>query len=230
MTNLKIPAFRMLFLIAPPKLTDQAVDMFREGSVPVQYQFRGQGTASQGIINWLGLDTVEKSMMMSIMPRMFANEMLKKLRKQLHLGMPNTGIAFTVPMLGGSSGVMQLTSQLQPEAKTMMIDRREREMAECEYCMIMAIINQGYSDAVMEAARPLGASGGTVFHSRRIGSEEAMNFWGISVQQEREVVIILVKKTDKLPIMQAIGEKCGMKTEAHGVVFSMPVDNVVGLD
>ena len=57
-----------------------------------------------------------------------------------------------------------------------------------------------------------------------------MNFWGITVQQEREVVIILVKKQEKLAIMQAIGEKCGMKTEAHGVVFSMPVDSVVGLD
>ncbi len=228
--DIRIPAFRMLFLIAPPKLSDCAVEMFREGSVPVQYQFRARGTASEGIVNWLGLDTVEKSILMSVMPRPFANEMLRKLRKRLHLGMPNTGIAFTVPLLGGSSGMMQLASRLQPETAKMIQNRSEKEMAESEYCMIMAIINQGFSDAVMDAARPLGATGGTVFHSRRIGSEEAMNFWGITVQQEREVVIILVKKQEKLAIMQAIGEKCGMKTEAHGVVFSMPVDSVVGLD
>lgn len=82
----------------------------------------------------------------------------------------------------------------------------------------------------MEAARPEGASGGTVFHSRRIASEETMKFWKISVQEEREVVMILARKEDKLSIMQAIGQKCGVKSEAQGVVFSLPVDESVGLE
>lgn len=103
-------------------------------------------------------------------------------------------------------------------------------MAEAKYSMIMAIVNQGFSEAVMEAARPMGATGGTILHSRRISDEEAMKFWNIHVQGERETVLILAEKKEKLPIMKAIGEKCGMQTEARGMVLSLPVDGVVGLN
>ncbi len=50
------------------------------------------------------------------------------------------------------------------------------------------------------------------------------------MQQEREVVIILAQKEDKLAIMQAIGQKCGMQSPAQGVVMSLPVDEIAGLD
>ena len=82
----------------------------------------------------------------------------------------------------------------------------------------------------MNAARPKGASGGTVFHSRRIGNQEAMKFWKISVQEEREVVLILAQKEDKLAIMQEIGRQCGMNSKAQGIVMSLPVDGIAGLD
>ncbi|MCD7766569.1 MAG: P-II family nitrogen regulator [Lachnospiraceae bacterium] len=94
----------------------------------------------------------------------------------------------------------------------------------------MAIVDRGYSETVMEAARLKGATGGTVINSRRVGTEEAMRFWGISVQPERELVLILADRSEKKSIMKAIGESCGMRSEAHGVVMSLPVDSVVGLE
>ena len=223
-------AFRMLFLIATPKLVNKASGLFKEGNVPMQYIFHAQGTATSDVMDMLGLDGVDKNILMSMMPRDFADEMLRKLRKRLHLGMPNTGIAFTVFMSGGSGHLVQMTENLEPEETGKSLERKDADMADHEYSMIMAIVNQGFSEDVMNAARPKGASGGTVFHSRRIGSQEAMKFWKISVQEEREVVIILATKEDKLPIMQEIGKKCGMQSKAQGVVMSLPVDGIVGLD
>ena len=226
----KKAAFRMLFLIATPKLVNKAVGMFKEGNVPTQYIFHAQGTASSEVMDMLGLDGVDKNILMTMMPKLFADEMLKKLRKQLHLGMPNTGISFTVAMSGGSGHILQLMEKMEPEEKERLAERNETDMTDNEYSMIMAIVNQGFSEDVMNAARPKGASGGTVFHSRRVGNEEAMKFWKISVQEEREVVIILAGKEDKLAIMQEIGKKCGMQSKAQGIVMSLPVDSVVGLD
>ena len=223
-------AFRMLFLIATPKLVNKAVGMFKEGNVPTQYVFHAQGTASSEVMDMLGLDGVDKNILMSMMPKMFADDMLKKLRKKLHLGMPNTGIGFTVAMSGGSGHIMQLMEKMEPEEKERLAERNEADMTDSEYSMIMAIVNQGFSEDVMNAARPKGASGGTVFHSRRVGNQEAMKFWKISVQEEREVVVILAGKEDKLAIMQEIGKKCGMQSKAQGIVMSLPVDSVVGLD
>ncbi len=228
--NGKIPAFRLLLLIATPKLVKKAVELFKQGNVPTQYLFHAQGTASSEIMDMLGLDGPDKNILMSMLPRPFACEMLKKLQKKLHLGMPNTGIAFTVVMSGGSGRIVQMMGDLQPEGAQRDTGRSEADMAENEYYMIVTIVNQGFSEEVMDASRPVGASGGTVFHSRRIGNEEAMKFWKISVQQEREVVIILAKREDKLPIMQAIGQKCGMQSKAQGIVLSLPVDGIVGLD
>ena len=231
MTDLyKKAAFRMLFLIATPKLANKAVGLFKEGNVPAQYIFHAQGTASSEVMDMLGLDGVDKNILMSMMPKMFADEMLKKLRKKLHLGMPNTGIAFTVTMSSGSGHIMQLMEKMEPEEKERLTERNEADMTDNEYSMIMAIVNQGFSEDVMNAARPKGASGGTVFHSRRVGNEQAMKFWKISVQEEREVVVILAGKEDKLAIMQEIGKKCGMQSKAQGIIMSLPVDNVVGLD
>lgn len=226
----KKPSFRILFLIATPKLVKKAVNLFKEGNVPTQYVFHAQGTATSEILDMLGLGIVEKNILMSMMPRAFADEMLIKLQKQLHLGMPNSGVAFTVPMSGGSGRMIKLIEGLQTENNQANLGRNEFEMAENEYNMIMAIVDQGFSEEVMDAARPVGASGGTAFHSRRVGSEEAMKFWGISVQQEREVVLIIARKEEKLAIMQAIGQKCGMQSAAHGIVLSLPVDGAVGLD
>ena len=227
----KKAAFRTLFLIATPKLVNKAVGMFKEGNVPVQYIFHAQGTASSEVMDLLGLDGVDKNILMSMMPKFFADEMLKKLRKRLHLGMPNTGIAFTVAMSGGSGHIMQLMEKMeQPEENEKPRERNEADMTDNEYSMIMVIVNQGFSEDVMNAARPKGASGGTVFHSRRVGNEQAMKFWKISVQEEREVVLILARKEDKLAIMQEIGKQCGMQSKAQGVVLSLPVDNIVGLE
>ena len=228
--NRKKASYRILFLIATPKLVKKAADLFNQEDVPMQYLFHAQGTASSEVMDMLGLDGVDKNILMSMMPKAFAGEMLSKLQKKLHLGMPNTGIAFTLVLSGGSGHIVQLIDSLQPEVNRTLLERKETGMAGSEYYMIMAIVNQGFSEEVMNAARPVGASGGTVFHSRRIGSAEAMKFWKISVQEEREVVIILATKDDKQAIMEAIGQQCGMQSKAQGMVMSLPVDGVVGLD
>lgn len=230
MSDLKNAGFRILFLIATPKLAKKADVLYEEVHIPIQYHFHAQGTASVGVTNWLGLDSMEKSISLSMMPKAFADKMLKKLQKKLHLGMPNTGVAFTVPLSGGNGRLIKLINSMESNEDKEIAERSEKDMAESSYSMIMAIINQGFSEEVMEAARPVGATGGSVFHCRRSGSEEAMQFWGIKVQPEREIVIILAKKSDKLAIMKAIGEKCGMSSEAQGIVFSMPVDGAVGMD
>ena len=177
-------AYRMLLLIATPKLVGKALGMFKEENIPIQYVFHAQGTATSEVMDMLGLDGVDKNVLMSMMSKEWADEMRKKLRKKLHLGMPNTGIAFTLVMSGGSGHIVQIMEGMEPEERK-SAERNETDMTENEYSMIMAIVNQGFSEEVMNAARPMGASGGTVFHSRRVGTKEAMKFWKISVQEPR---------------------------------------------
>ncbi len=224
---------RVLFVVTSPKLATKAEMMFEAGHVPLVYRSNVHGTASSEVMDMLGLSDESKSVLITMLPVILADEMLKKLRRELRLGLINTGVAFTVPVSAASGKMLKLIEQLEGEKDETCDQSAKRsgsKMEESTYELIMAIVNRGYSEAVMEAARPEGATGGTVINSRRVGSEEAMRFWGISVQPERELVLILIDRSKKKDIMKAIGESCGMRSEAHGVVLSMPVDSVVGLE
>ena len=102
-------------------------------------------------------------------------------------------------------------------------------MTEAKHTLVAAVVNRGFSEDVMNAARAAGARGGTVIHSRCIGNEEATGVWGLSVQEEKEIILILSKAEVKLDIMRSITEMCGVNSKAQGVVFSFPVDSVMGL-
>lgn len=56
----------------------------------------------------------------------------------------------------------------------------------------------------MEAVRAAGARGGTVIRSRRIGNEEVTSFWGLSVQEEKEIALILTESSNKVHLMKGI--------------------------
>jgi hypothetical protein len=53
--------------------------------------------------------------------------------------------------------------------------------------------------------------------------------WGLGLQEEKELVLILAETEDKLAIMRAVSESCGMHSEAKGLVVSLPVDSVMGV-
>lgn len=226
-TDDRKPEFSLLFLIVSQKLSQKAQSLFSLGHIPLYDTVYAKGTATSEFADVMGLGGIDKTVTLSMLPKAFADKMLVKLRDNLYLGTPNTGVAFTVPMNGLSAGVMSVMKVMGDNEST---ERKEGENMDINYTMIMAFVDQGYSDDVMSAAKPAGATGGTVFHSRRVGSEEAMQFWGISIQEEREIVLILADKEKKLDIMKAIGEKCGSNSPAHGMVISLPVDNVVGLN
>ena len=94
---------------------------------------------------------------------------------------------------------------------------------------IFCIVNDGYSEAVMDAAKKLGARGGTVINARGTAGKEAETFFHITIQPEKEIVMILVPVEIKDDVMHALYNEVGLETAGQGIAFSMPVDNVVGL-
>jgi len=95
--------------------------------------------------------------------------------------------------------------------------------------LIVSIINKGYSDIFMNTAREAGASGGTIIKARGQAHEGAVKFLGISVEDEKEIILILASKRKKASIMRAVCEAHGLNSKAHGIVFALPVDVVLGL-
>ena len=93
-----------------------------------------------------------------------------------------------------------------------------------EYEMIYAIVNAGFADAVMEAAREYGARGGTVIHARGTANGDAEQMFGITVQPEKEIVMIIVPTELRNDILHTVYQKVGLKTPGQGIAFSLPVE------
>ena len=95
--------------------------------------------------------------------------------------------------------------------------------------LVIALVNTGFSEVVMEAAKEAGAKGGTVVHARGTAGEDISKKYGIVITPDKEMILILVsaKITDK--VIEEIYKKAGLSTDGQGIVFSLPVDNIAGL-
>ena len=94
---------------------------------------------------------------------------------------------------------------------------------------IFCIVNSGYSELVMNAAKKLGARGGTVINARGTASKEAETIFNITIEPEKEIVMILVPSQIKEDVMHALYQEAGLDTPGQGIAFALPVDSVVGL-
>lgn len=227
--NVKL-SFQLLTVITTPKLAEKTADLFKKSSLPLHYRFGAEGTASSEIMDMLGLGSIDKCVLICPVPKPLSGLILKKLHTELKLDTVNSGIAFTVPVNGANNLLIRMLTQSTEEITESTIRKDESNMSEAKYVLITAIVNRGYSEDVMEAAKSAGAQGGTVIHSHSAGNEEVTGFWGLGVQDERDIVMILAPSENKLSIMSSITEKCGISSKANGVVFSMPIDSVIGVE
>ena len=99
-----------------------------------------------------------------------------------------------------------------------------------KFVTILCIVNDGFSTEVMDAAKKCGARGGTVLHGRGTASKDAEKIFNISIQPEKEVVVILVNEKIKKNVLNELYNSVGSNTPAQGFVFALPVDEVAGIN
>ena len=95
--------------------------------------------------------------------------------------------------------------------------------------VIFAIVNSGYAEDVMEIAREQGVRGGTILNARGVVKEEAAAFFGITLHQDKEILMMVVEKSIWDNVLNAIYKQMGMAKKAKGIAFSLPVSDVAGL-
>ena len=95
--------------------------------------------------------------------------------------------------------------------------------------VIFAIVDSGYAEEAMAVARENGARGGTILNGRGVVREEAAAFFGITLHAEKEILMMVVEKTIRDQILNALYKEMDMAKKAKGIAFSLPVSDVAGL-
>ncbi|MDR0624374.1 MAG: hypothetical protein LBG10_08080 [Treponema sp.] len=225
-----LPVIKLLFFIIDWSKTKVISSVFEEENVRFHFVSKGKGTASSEILDLLGIGASEKAVILCLEQDMMVPVLLKEVRKKLGFHSPGAGIAFTVPLSGINTPILQVFKESILKNEKIAVENGGGAMSgEIKNDLIIAIINQGYCDEFMTTAREAGATGGTVLNARGMAHQGPVKFFGVSVQDEREIIIILTKREKKTPIMQAVSQAYGIASKAGGIVFSLPVDQVMGL-
>ncbi len=209
----------LIVTVTDRTLQKEFAEWFRQKNIPMVLSTYARGTATTEILDYLGLEDTEKSVLFCVVPH--SSRMVRQAAKELWLDVPGRGILMTIPItsIGGTTAMNYL---LREEGE----ERMEKELT---HELIIVITNQGYTDKVMDAARAAGAGGGTAIHAKGTGAELARKFLGVSIAAEKEIVFILTSVETKKPIMKAIMAEAGMQTQAQSLVFSLPVSDLAGL-
>ncbi len=183
----------------------------------------GAGTATSETLSLYDLTNQPKAIISTITDTASMKKLIHSAKEKMFIDIPGNGIMMSIPIksVGGGKTLAYLTEgQLLAGGKPNM---------EFENELIIVILNEGFSDIVMDAARSAGARGGTVLHAKGTGKNMTDKFFGVSLAEEKDMIYIVSSSDKKSDIMKAINSECGTNTKAGAICFSLPVSEVAGL-
>ena len=218
-------SLNLMTTIVDRKILNRYMELYQDNELHVAFLSLGYGTASNEILDYLGLESNQKAVSFSIVEEKTWLTVKRQLEKKLKIDAPGGGIAFTIP-LSSIGGMKQLQFLLETQDYQ---KEEETTLKNTDHHLIIVITEPGYTNMVMDAARSAGAYGGTVIHAKGTGMELAEKFMGVSLASEKELVLIVTQTELKNPIMQAIMKDAGLQTKAKSIAFSLPVTDTAGL-
>ena len=203
--------------------TQELASLFQSLELNMGLVMLGKGTATSEQLSIYGLSNTEKAIVSTVADSESTKQLFRAAKRKLFMDIPGNGIMLTIPIksVAGGRTLAYLTGNKTPSGSAPDMH--------FEHELIIAVLNAGYSDAVMDAARTAGAGGGTVLHARGTGTKQAEKFFGVSLAEEKDILYIVAPARQKAAIMSAINATTGAGTKAGAICFSLPVSDVIGL-
>ena len=217
-------------------------DVFAQEDCLLSFVSKGEGTASSDITDLLGIGATDKAVFISVVQSTETPRIIQSVRTVMGAGTAGAGIAFSIPLRQITSHIFnmfeknaaeqkaQAAGSADTENKASIAEEKTMRGIEIKNEMIISILNSGNSAAFMTEARKAGARGGTVISARGISQNAIRKFFKMSVQDEKEIIFILADRKQSLSIMNAVKTDFGAESKAAGVIFSLPVDQVMSLN
>lgn len=183
----------------------------------------GKGTATSEHLSLYDLSETEKAILGTVASEPSVKQLIRTAKRKLFIDIPGNGVMMVIPIksIGGGKSLAYLA-----DGQTLGGGTSDMNF---ENELIVVILNEGYSDMVMDSAREAGATGGTVLHAKGTGRTKSEKFFGVSLAEEKDMIYILASSKKKTDIMKAISRDCGTETKAGAICFSLPVSEVAGI-
>ena len=179
----------------------------------------GRGTASNNVLQLLGLGDTSKDITLNIVETDICPKVCSALQEVCLTKKAHFGVLFTIDVDGfvkaGNSG----------KAQELKVQTKQGEENMENYEMINIIVNKGYAEDAMAAARKAGAGGGTIIGARGTAREGDATFFGVDIVPEKEMLMILVPKEKRNEIVNAVSSLACFEKAGSGIIFCSTANN-----
>ena len=220
-----LPSLSMLIFMVDWPVFNLIFGAFEETKVPLYFIHKGRGTAVSDSIDLLGIGSSDKAVIFCLEQKAKIPELMGEIRKKIGANRSGVGIAFTIPLSAINNPILGAFGNIVEEEKK----EGENKSQGYPHALIYSVINRGHTDEFMKTAREAGASGGTVLSARYKDHEGTVKFFGISVQEEREIILMMTSNSKKESILKALSESHGLYSTSQGLIFSLPVERAMSL-
>lgn len=173
-----------------------------------------RGTAQSNIIQLLGLGDTSKDIAYVIVEDSIYDDVRKEIISATENKKKSFGVLFSINI--GDFIKAGHTEDSAAAEKTVSKDKEGEEM---NYTVINVIVNKGYADDAMAAARKAGAGGGTILSARGTAKEGDAKFLGMEIVPEKDLLMIVVPAENADQVVQAIKELPCMQKAGSGIIF-----------
>ena len=99
-----------------------------------------------------------------------------------------------------------------------------------QFKLIIAFVKPSITDTVVDAMKEAGATGATIVPARGTGIHEAKSFFGLSIEDQTEIVVFLVEEHVVENLIQVIQKAGKFDEPGTGIAFVIPIEHIAGLE
>ena len=176
----------------------------------------GRGTASNSVLQLLGLGDTSKDITLNIVEQKIADQVCEQIEQACSTKKAHFGVLFTIDV----NGFMKAGSAAKPSETENPAQKKSGEDNMENYEMINIIVNKGYAEDAMAAARKAGAGGGTIIGAKGTAREGDSTFFGVDIVPEKEMLMILAPQDKRDSIIQAVSSLTCFEKAGSGIIFS----------
>ena len=180
----------------------------------------GRGTASNSVLQLLGLGDTSKDITMNIVDDSLAPQVCKSIEETCADKKSHFGVLFTISVSDfAKAGSTEKTNGKADADKPTTSEEKSGDQNMEKYEAINIIVNKGYAEDAMAAARKAGAGGGTIIGARGTAKEGDSTFFGVEIVPEKEMLMILVPQDKKEAVVNAVSSLSCFEKAGSGIIF-----------
>jgi len=210
--------FALLIVIVNGGQGSKVLSISRKYGMPGGTLLLGRGTIKNKILEFFELADMRKEIVLMVSELSQTLRVTKQLNDKLCFRKKRHGIAFVMPV-----GTVFGASQCQKSEKTIQVGDKM-------YQSIIAIVERGHAESVIDAATQAGSRGGTIINARGSGIHETSKLFAMEIEPEKEVVLIIAQKDHTEKIVKAIREQAHIDDPGRGIIFVQEVLQAYGLN